>query len=306
MAATTVEQIRQLIATSELLAAAIALTETWQGKDESLYNLATVLLQRSNALEQETMQGIISRPDAELERAKIIDGLLFLTNRIQNPLVAIPRHLKVYFPEAVQKTTNWNRLILIASTLFVIAAASFLMQFWFKPTEFTLKIALKGITAGKESIAHQNVKLFFGTNFYANQELDAASKVIFTDIPIKFLQDSITLELGTPAYKIVRQSAATAAQSNKGSIIFEIEPVTQYTNWRGNVTNREGKPIVNAVLDIETGLVRDTTDTNGNFQIHVPKAVGEKVQVRIFVNEKPVRSSLFVLTEAIPTPITIE
>lgn len=302
MISDTVEQIRKRIAEGELLPAATALSQAWQGKEEAMYNLAIALLERCNALERETLQGIISRSEAELERARIIDALLFLANRLRNPTAKLPRHLQLYFPEVAEKPKNLNRLLIGVSMVLVLAIAYFLMQFAFKPTDFTLKIMLKGapITPPEKG------KLFFKNNFFASQEINTAGSAIFTDIPIKFSTDSIKLELENPAYRIVRQSAPTFAQSDKGSILFEVEAVTQYTNWRGKVLDAKGNPIAGASLEIDSGLATGKTDTQGNFVIKVPKAVGEEVQVNIYYQEKRLRSSLFTLTETIPAQITIE
>lgn len=302
MAASTVEQIRQLIAGSELIPAATSLSQAWRGKDETLYNLATALTERCNALERETLQGIISRPDAELERARIIDALLFLTNRLTNPSVELPRHLRTYFPEIIEKPKSRNGLILAISAILVIAVAYFFMQSAFQSSDFTLTVVIKGAPTGTQ----QNIQLFFGHHLHTSKALDNEGKAIFTDIPNKFSNDSATIELENPAYRIARQSAPSFAKSDKGSIIFEVEAVTQYTDWRGKIMDAKGDPIAGATLEIDSGLATGKTDAQGNFVIKVPKAAGEEVQVDIYVQAKRLRSSLFTLSETIPAQITIE
>ncbi|MFN7115576.1 MAG: hypothetical protein ACK4TA_02195 [Saprospiraceae bacterium] len=306
MPAAQADAIKALIAESRLSEAVEALLVAWKNQDKQFYHLVLQIKERYHFLQNEIAKGVISQTDADLERARISDALLFLTDRLDNPQAQLPRHLQQYFGENLQKSKQKQYLILVVSATLVLVLAFFFLQSYLKPADFNLKITLQAPANALANLAQQKVSLFFGHNLFATQEMDSEGKAIFTDIPNKFLHDSVLLQLDHPAYRIIGQSAATAAASGNGGITFQLEPVTPNTHWRGTVLDAKGNAIPNAILDVESGLARDTTDRNGNFALPVPKATGERVQVTIFVNQQPVRTSFFVLTESIPTQITIE
>lgn len=298
------KDIKHLISESSLEEAAQSLAQHWQDKDASMYNLTVQLQERFHALKKEIATGVISRTDAELERAKITDALLYLTDRLENPDMEVPRHLQRYL-NVDEKKANRTWLLVVAGVVLLMVVGYFSMQATLKPTDFDLKVFLHGPGGLAEPIINAQVKLAFGDYQLPPREVDAQGRVDFTDIPIKYADDSIRLILMDLTYEVVRQSAPTAAQSNDGSITFELKPVVQWTNWRGTLKNANGKPVANARLDIESGLASATTNEDGNFEVKVPRASGERVQVIAYVNGKQVLNNSFVLTEQVPTQIQI-
>lgn len=298
------KDIKHLISESSLEEAAELLAQHWQDKDASMYNLTLQVQERLHALKKEMAIGVISRTDAELERAKITDALLYLTDRLEDPELEVPRHLQRYL-NVEEKKANRTWPLVVAGAALLLVVGYFSMQAVFKPTDFDLKVFLHGPDGLAEPIVNAQVKLTFGDYQLPPREVDAQGRVDFTDIPIKYADDSIHLILLDAPYEVVRQSAATAAQSKNGSVTFELKPVVQWTNWRGTLKDASGKPVANATLDIESGLARATTDTNGNFSVRVPRASGERVQVIAYVDGTPVLNNSFVLTEQVPTPIQI-
>lgn len=303
MPAVTAETIKNYIAESQLPEAIEQLIQAWQGREQRLYNLTLQVKARYNFLQNEISKGVISQSDADLERARITDALLFLTDRLSNPQLELPRHLQAYFSTA--KPNNRKTLLISAGILLLLIVAYSFWQNASTPSDFSLKMVLQAPPNSQEAIAHQTVQLFFGDNLFGSQELDSEGKAIFTDIPNKFWQDSIHIQLQNPGFQILSQSAASAATSDKGSITFQLESVTQYTNWRGTVSDEKGKPVAQAILNIDSGLAMDTTDLQGNFQVQVPRASGERVQVMISYQGKTYSHS-FVLSESIPLQINVE
>lgn len=297
--------IKHLISESSLEEAAQLLAQHWQDKDASLHNLTLQVQERFHALKKEIALGVISRTDAELERAKITDALLYLTDRLENPDMEVPRHLQRYL-KVDEKKANRTWLLVVAGAVLLLLVGYFSMQAAFKPTDFDLKVFLHGPKGLPEPIVNAQVKLAFGDYQLPPREVDAQGRVDFTDIPIKYADDSIRLILMDLAYEVVRQSAPTAAQSNDGSITFELKPVVQWTNWRGTLKDADGKPIPNARLDIESGLARATTNADGNFEVKVPRASGERVQVVAYNKDgEQVLNNSFILTEQVPTQIQV-
>lgn len=306
MAEVTADRIKRLVAGSELEKAAELLEQTWRGKDEPLHNLAIALTERLGVLNKETLQNVLSRSEAELERARIIDGLLFLANRLENPKAEAPRHLQEHIQTTQEKTANRKWILAAAGALLLLAIGYFSVQSNLKPADFNVKVFLHGPEGLTAPVADVPVKLAFGDYQLSPRTTDEQGRVDFTDIPAKFANDSIQLILLDTPYEVVRQSATTAAQSKNESITFELKPLVQWTNWRGTLKDANGKPVANATLDIESGLANATTDANGNFSVRVPRASGERVQVTGYLEGEQVLNSSFVLTEQIPTQIQIK
>lgn len=292
--------IKRLIAESSLEEAADLLSQAWQGKDASFYNLTIQLKERFSALKKETALGVISRADAELERAKITDALLFLCDKLDHPSIKTPRHLQHYFPTE-EKSFKKTWVFVAAAALLLVAITYFLVQSFSKPTDFNLKVFIDSPTA----LSNAHVKLALGDYQLPPREVDAQGRVDFTDIPIKYKNDSLHLILMDLPYEVANQSAATAAQSANGSVTFELKPIIQWTSWRGTLKDAAGKPIANAKLDIESGLASVITNEDGNFSVKIPRAAGERVQVTGYLNGEQVLNSSFILTEQIPTQIQL-
>lgn len=307
MPATIVETLKQYIAESRQSEAIEQLLEAWKNKNKSLYNNVLQIKERYNFLQNEIARGVISQPDADLERAKITDALLFLTDRLDNPQAAPPRHLQEFLDERSTKkqaTAPW--IILSVVSLVILGFGYVAIKNFTAPTTFDLKLTLMNTLGLVETLAHQEVKLFFGNHFYDTQEFDAEGKAIFTDIPNKFKQDSVIIKLENPPYQILGQSAIKAADSDNGSINFIIEAVIQYTNWRGKVTDETGNPIAGAKLEIDSGQANGSTDEQGNFEIKIPRPSGEQVQVTIYYQGRTVyTSSGYTISESQPAQITI-
>lgn len=302
----SISNIKHLISESSLAEAADLLSSEWQGKDTALYNLTLQLKERHHALKKEIALGVISHSDAELERARITDALLFLCDKLENPAFEMPRHLRNYYQTEDKKPSSRKWLLPIVGSVLLLIIGYFSIQSAIKPSDFDLKIFLHGPNGLADPISNTQVKLALGNYQLPPREVDAQGRVDFTDIPIKYAKDSVHLVLLDLPYEVVQQSASTPAESDNGSITFELKPTVQWTNWRGTIKDSTGKPLANAKLDIESGLAEVTTNENGNFTVKVPKAAGERVQVVVYLAGKQVLNSSFVLTEQIPTQIQLK
>jgi len=226
--------------------------------------------------------------------------LLFLCDKLDNPSIQIPRHLENYFQTKAKKT-NRTWLFVAGGGLLLVVITYFLVQSFFQPTDFNLKVFIDS----PSELSNAQVKLAFGDYQLPPRAVDAQGRVDFTDIPVKYKSDSLRLILMDLPYEVVSQSAATAAQSANGSVTFELKPLVQWTNWRGTLKDAAGKPIANAKLDIESGLASVITNEDGNFSVKIPKAAGERVQVTGYLNGAQVLNNSFILTEQIPTQIQL-
>ena len=300
-----IETLRQYIAESRQTEAIELLLKEWKGKDEALYDLSLQIKERYNFLQKELAQGVISQTDAELERAKITDALLFLTNRLNNPKAEAPRHLQGFLPaETIQKRTMVQWIVPSVISLLILTLGYFAIKNFMQPAAFDLKVYVHQAKNQGIPITTGKIQVRIGEKPLTAQTLGADGRVIFMDIPYAYLQDSLHFIPVEMPYQVASQSAWTAAQSK--NVEVGLEPVTQWTTWRGKVTNAKGNPISGAKLEVESGLAMGETDEQGNFAIKVPKTAGEQVQVMIYYQNKLLRNSIFTLTEAIPSQITVE
>lgn len=305
MPAHPIDTLKQYLAESRQPEAIELLLKEWKERDEALYNLIIQIKERYNFLQKEIAQGVISQTDAELERAKITDALLFLTNRLNNPKAEAPRHLQDFLPaETIQKRTMVQWIVPSVISLLILTLGYFTVKNFMQPAAFDLKIYVHPSKNQGEAITQGKIQVRIGGKLLGAQAVGADGRVIFTDIPYAYLQDSIHIIPVEMPYQVASQSAWTAVQSK--TVEVGLESVVQWTTWRGKVTNAKGNPISRAKLEVESGLATGETDEQGNFTIKVPKAAGEQIQVMIYYQNKLLRNSIFTLTEAIPSQITVE
>lgn len=147
---------------------------------------------------------------------------------------------------------------------------------------FDLSIRLNGLKGDITPISEGSVQIRFGreTPFPA-RPVDERGIAVFTQVPGKFLDDSIQL-LYTPKdgrrFRIIDQNAATAEISR--DIRFTLDFPGDHTTFEWSLRDQAGNGIQDAKVTVND-RISVMTGTNGYFAIAVPVPAGEKAHFKV-------------------------
>ncbi|MEX2513040.1 MAG: toll/interleukin-1 receptor domain-containing protein [Cyclobacteriaceae bacterium] len=179
--------------------------------------------------------------------------------------------------EADQKPNKWNvwgksGWLAIAALPILLLVGLLIPNNSTAPVEeFVLTINFRGPQVFPENHDLGKARLRLGSYLSPIKEI-LDNEVIFNQIPGKYLKDTVKLDLVSQDYTIVDQSAFTPDQSKR--ITFQVRPVITYLSI-GGVVYDSGQRIDGAIVEIDRGLARDTTDLEGKFDLTLPKKEGE-------------------------------
>ena len=266
--------LRQLIADNRNKEAAERLYQWFEGKSAGRQDAALALLNRISALDSNVLGGLVSQADAELERNRITKALLELTKQLDETGEAEP--------EKPAESKAW-----MYGVLAILVAGMIYLSFDKRksqppaPDVFKVKVALNGPGGPSEVINTGKIKLLVGAYVSAPQDINSNGEAICDDIPGKYFSDTVQVVPLNMRYKVVSQSAFTAAQSQ--NIRFTLAPIPDTTVVRGIVylPGPGNKPAAGATLDFGIGKGSGTTDEKGRFQIPVLAAASTTITLRI-------------------------
>lgn len=153
--------------------------------------------------------------------------------------------------------------------------------------EFTFTAYVHGPDGPADLQEYGIVRLRLGAYRKTAKRLGEDGDIIFEGIPSIYRQDSVKLEFIEKGFELIKQDAYTPYQSNKITFIVRPKPM----KVRGKVLF-EGEPVIGAIVEIDQGLALDTTNSNGNFEIMLPKVSGTRSSVSITYKGKIRFSSL--------------
>ncbi len=263
--------IRQLIADNQNKQAAERLYQWFEGKSTSRQDAALGLLNRVTSLNDNVLRGLISQADADLERNRITQSLLDLAKQLDDT-DAMPITGKG-FPAKPLLAIGIVLLAAIAGWIWLKKPAA--------PPYFDLVVNLHGPGGESDPVRNGKVALIVGDYRLPPRDISSDGQVFFDKIAGAYLDKPIKLVPLDMRYKVVSQSANSAAESR--NITFQLTPVPDTTAVRGIVFLPEpgNKPAVNARLDFNAGQAEGSTDEKGRFNIRVPGASGAKVKLMI-------------------------
>ena len=191
----------------------------------------------------------------------------------------------------------------VASVATVVTAV--ILVYYFskidKQGEFPLTIYIHGQDGASDVLDYGTVRVRLGQYRLPPKEVDAQGEVYFEGIPIKYIQDSVHLELLSRPYMVLHQSAYTPNESQR--ITFEVRP--EYIQVRGTVYENAER-IAGAIVEFDSGLARDTTDAQGNFNLIVPKGEGDLARISITYNKQERFRRNMTLSAREPMELTLD
>lgn len=271
-------RVRRLIAENELREAAALLYESFKDRNGQLAKIALVQINNQKRLSDQVAAGILSQTEINTEQAKLNRSLLYLADE----------HERLFEKKTIHSAGRKWLLPAIAAVAGLLTI--FLIIKWINkentPAAFDLDIRLHGPKGEQDVMPGGRVNVRLGSAVpQAPQPLDADGRASFREFSGKYLHDSVQL-IYFPndglRYRVLQQSAATAAQSR--TIRFVVAPVPDTTLLQIAVRNKKGL-LADAKVTID-GKTVVFTDKNGFFQSLILKAPGAQTHLLIEKNGK--------------------
>lgn len=294
------QQVTQLIGQDELRQAAEMLANHWQNRHAALYQSTLAQVRRLHTLEEKQFKGLISEDNAAVEHARITDALLSISQQLQQNRPQLPEDLQEDSPGPVNRK-KW----LIAGALPVLIAAFFLLRPLIGNTEsgsFNLTLNLQ-LQDDASPVSGGRIKVILGDYHLQARELNSDGQVIFPEIPVKYLDDSLKVIPVNLAYDVVAQSAVFPQDSR--SITVQMKKRAEQILWKGSVLDQQRRAVANAEIDIESGTAVIRTDSLGNFRAWVPLPNSSNVRVRIRIGSIQRYDQRYTLDQDKPATLVI-
>lgn len=195
-----------------------------------------------------------------------------------------------------QRWETWFTIVAV-----VVAIGIILRYLSDTQREFPLTIYIHGQDGPSDILDYGKVRVRLGQYRLPTKEVGANGEVSFEAIPLKYLHDTIQLELLSRPYTVLHQSAHTPDESKR--ITFEVAPT--HIQVRGTVYDN-GVRVPGAILDVDSGLAVDTTNTQGNFELMIPKGEGEEASISISYQGKERFRRNVTLSAHTPLQLTLD
>ena len=185
----------------------------------------------------------------------------------------------------------------------VVLALIILLGFKFRPMEkeFSYTINVFDGRDTTEVINDGVVELFFGTARVVKNISDGQS--VFSELPWGYKGRSAILITKAKGY-ITKRQTVVMESGNIAQNIF-IEKIKDSISIHGLIKDAQKRPVKNAVLVFADGLVKETSNAYGNFNVTMPLKDGDEVPLRIYMDDKLVYDNLVVLSNTVSLNIQL-
>lgn len=157
-----------------------------------------------------------------------------------------------------------------------------------KRDSLQLAVNIFGDSAQTEIINSGKVHLYFGNAKMTKEISDG--QAIFNELPANAANELLSISADVEGYKGSRQTINVPAGNN--AVTYILQKNKEETLQRGIVINSKGNPVENAIVVIEDGLVKDTTDELGHFSTFIPLKEGTEVNIRVYRQNKIIYNNL--------------
>ena len=159
-------------------------------------------------------------------------------------------------------------------------------------TEFTLTLALTDWKKSELPVSLGKATVLLGDKRLEPKSLDENRELIFPNISSNYLDSLVTLHFeGSYKVDLPRKYPRQGKR-------MEFKLISKGTTIRGRVYLPGGAgpiPAEGAILGVGGDAQRDTTDSQGNFSLHILETEGEKVRFRIMYQNLERKDKLFVV-----------
>jgi hypothetical protein len=131
-------------------------------------------------------------------------------------------------------------------------------------------------------------------------------QAVFKNIPMSYYNKKIIVETITGIYEI--SDTANSFKSNDENIEIVLKRTQQslQTRVKGSIVDNKDRPIANALLDFGNGTATGLTDSNGNFNLELPVPPGERIYLKVILNNVVKFEEPLIVASDIPVNIKLQ
>jgi hypothetical protein len=282
-----IDTVKKLLSDGKTESAVDALIQFTEVENLKQYNQSAILLKnRIELLQQQMIEGTISQADSSLESAKISKGTLILVSNIEQKLEAANAEKKPEKPKYTTPSVSlpWRKIATLGIPALVVSILFY--RFVINPTvpqPFDLNL---NIVKEKNIQDVHDLKIIIKINneVLAEKNIAENETISLKNIKGNLKNKKITLQLSdTSDYYLANQNILNATENTP----ISVELWTKSTLYKGKIVHFDDTPARYAIVDIEKGMIRDTTDNEGNYEIHIPNYMkeGQRIFLTIYDNK---------------------
>jgi Effector-associated domain 11 len=280
-----IDSVKKLLSEGKTESAVDAMIQITEQEHLNQYNQSSILLKnRIENLQQQIIEGTISQADSTLEWAKTSKAVMLLATTVEHKIVLQKVSSTTSKPIFSFPTVSlpWKKIA--AYTLPSLLAFSLFYRFVVappKPSPFDLNITIKSNQPIKD-IHDLKLKIKMGETVLSEKNIAINQTISYSNVDGNLKKKAISLELSdTLSFHLVNQSSFTAAQNPN----ISVELIPNATLYKGKIVHFDNSPARKVVIDFERGLIRDTTDNDGNYEVLIPNTFKEGEHIFLTIND---------------------
>jgi Effector-associated domain 11 len=280
-----IESVKKLLSEGKTESAVDVMIQITEQEHLNQYNQSSILLKnRIENLQQQIIEGTISQADSTLEWAKTSKAVMLLATTVEHKIAqqkASSTTPKLIF-SLPSVSLPWKKIAIY--TLPSLLALSLFYRFVIAPpvpVPFDLNIMIKSNQPIK-NVKDLKLKVKIGETLLAEKNITINQTISCLNVDGNLKKQKISLELSdTLSFHLANQSAFTAVQDPN----ISVELIANATLYKGKIVHFDNSPARNVVVDFERGLIRDTTDNNGNYEVWIPNTFKEGNEIFMSLND---------------------
>lgn len=169
--------------------------------------------------------------------------------------------------------------------LIVVVGGFYVPKLMEESQTFDLKVRILSEDQETSQFDDGSLRLYLEDKTYSGNIREG--EVVFSTIPNEFQNKSARIELQVEGYELVN-SDGIKISTEKRAIDLNVKRQEAFrsTIVRGSLTDENGYPISNAILNFSSGLATGSTNEIGDFTIQVPMEPGKKIPLKILLEGK--------------------
>jgi hypothetical protein len=171
-----------------------------------------------------------------------------------------------------------------------------------RATEFSLTVRVHGPGGAADVLKEGALTVYLG-NVQRTSQIGGDGEAIFNGVPASMIGQKARVLASVRGYELASTDSVMIPES--GVIEIAMNRRSFQTTVRGTVVDESGEPVSGATIDINSGMVVDTSDASGNFSAVIPLEAGTVVNA--VARRASYRAYDFPLTvsDSVPLRITL-
>lgn len=187
----------------------------------------------------------------------------------------------------------------------LVVGGGFIMPNLSKKETFPIKIRVSSSDKATNLFNQGRLFLYIGQERKSAEIHEGEAK--FENIPEAYKNKNVKLIPDINNYQLADSNdILLAGNENYIDIILVRTKQSLVTQIRGSIMSKDNVPVRNAFINFGSGLATGYTDENGDFKISVPLSSGEKVLLKVTVNNTTRFNENVTLSQTIPINLMLK